>query len=96
MPALLDHPITVRTPNHVKENTHRSRAPLLSLLAIACGALHSRHPRQHNAWLEAPAGTLQKMIVENGSVTMDLDLNGLNPEGFATPWWQDPSRCISL
>src|SRR5947208_1994357 len=27
---------------------------------------------------EAPTGTLQKMIVENGSVTMDLDLNRLN------------------
>jgi hypothetical protein len=27
---------------------------------------------------EAPTGTLQKMIVENGSVTMNLDLNGLN------------------
>ena len=26
----------------------------------------------------APTGTLQKMIVENGSVTIDLDLNGLN------------------
>src|ERR1041384_393655 len=27
---------------------------------------------------DAPTGTLQKMIVENGSITMDLDLNGLN------------------
>src|SRR6266480_2291571 len=27
---------------------------------------------------ELQTGTLQKMIVENGSVTMDLDLNGLN------------------
>src|SRR5438067_11204728 len=26
-------------------------------------------------------GTLQKMIVENGSVTMQLDLNGLNGSG---------------
>jgi hypothetical protein len=26
----------------------------------------------------APTGTLQKMIIENGSVTIDLDLNGLN------------------
>jgi hypothetical protein len=31
---------------------------------------------------DAPTGTLQKMIVENGSVTMDLDLNRLNPESF--------------
>ena len=27
---------------------------------------------------DAPTATLQKMIVENGSVTMDLDLNGFN------------------
>src|SRR5216117_1021670 len=27
---------------------------------------------------DAPTSTLQKMIVENGSVTMELDLNGLN------------------
>src|SRR5205809_1222955 len=27
---------------------------------------------------DAATGTLQKMIVESGSVTMDLDLNGLN------------------
>jgi hypothetical protein len=35
--------------------------------------------RAGSAVTTAPAtGTLQKMIVENGSVTMDLDLNGLN------------------
>jgi hypothetical protein len=27
---------------------------------------------------QAPSGTLQKMIVENGSVTLNVDLNGLN------------------
>src|SRR6266496_5725672 len=27
---------------------------------------------------DAPTGTLQKMIVESGSVTIDLDLNGFN------------------
>jgi hypothetical protein len=27
---------------------------------------------------DAATGTLQKMIVESGSVTLDLDLNGLN------------------
>jgi hypothetical protein len=36
-------------------------------------------PRQGGA--DAPTGTLQKMIVESGSVTMDLDLNGLNGSG---------------
>src|SRR4029453_13097076 len=38
---------------------------------------------------DAPSGTLQKMIVESGSVTMDLDLNRLNgiistPQGAVT------------
>jgi len=32
---------------------------------------------------QGQAGTLQKMIVENGSVTMDLDLNRLNGVSFA-------------
>src|SRR4029077_16242718 len=27
---------------------------------------------------DAPTGTLQKMIVESGAATMELDLNGLN------------------
>ena len=35
--------------------------------------------RAGSAVTKAPkTGTFQKMIVENGSVTMDLDLNGLN------------------
>jgi hypothetical protein len=38
-------------------------------------------PRQGGA--DAPTGTLQKMIVENGSVRMDLDLNRLNGIGSA-------------
>jgi hypothetical protein len=33
---------------------------------------------------DVPTGTLQKMIVENGSVTMDLDLNRLNGINSAT------------
>ena len=65
--------------------------PLLSLLAIglvtpqwsvsAQPAPHTpRSPqRAGSAVTKAPrTGTFQKMIVENGSVTMDLDLNGLN------------------
>src|SRR4029453_12462401 len=36
------------------------------------------------------AGTLQKMIIENGTVTMDLDLNQLNGIGFA------PGKPITL
>src|SRR5581483_11842703 len=62
--------------------------PSLFLIVVAAslcrGALGSsptaaqRHPPQA-AVAPAPAtGTLQKMIVESGSVTMDLDLNRLN------------------
>jgi hypothetical protein len=58
---------------------------LLFLLVVAAslcrGASGSSPASQtaRNAVATAPAtGTLQKMIIENGSVTMDLDLNGLN------------------
>src|SRR4030095_4699269 len=37
----------------------------------------SRNPATTNS----QSGTLQKMIVDNGSVTMQLDLNGLNGSG---------------
>ena len=59
--------------------------PLLSLLAISVatplwGA--SAQPASKTAHravaTESLTGTIQKMIVENGSVTMDLDLNRLN------------------
>ena len=43
---------------------------------------------------DAPTGTLQKMIVENGSVTMDLDLNRLN--GISSAGGKTQLRCISL
>jgi hypothetical protein len=65
--------------------------PLLSLLAIgvvtpqwSVSAQPASHtPRSPQRAVSAVttasrAGTFQKMIVENGSVTMDLDLNGLN------------------
>src|SRR5215831_5722517 len=38
----------------------------------------------HRSLHEGGAGTLQKMIVQNGSVTMDLDLNQLNGIGAAS------------
>jgi hypothetical protein len=53
--------------------------PLLSVLAISAGN-YKAGPTQQTS--NAPTGTLQKMIVENGSVTMDLDLDGLNPQSF--------------
>jgi hypothetical protein len=50
---------------------------LLSVLFFAAASGHNTaQPKQHAS--EAPTGTLQKMIVENASVTMQLDLNGLN------------------
>ena len=39
---------------------------------------------------EGRTGTLQKMIVENGNVTMDLDFNRLNGISFA------PQRAVTL
>src|SRR6266536_300952 len=64
--------------------------PLLFLVVVAArppeadrGALGSptearRHPPQADVATAPATGTFQKMIVENGSATMDLDLNGLN------------------
>ena len=48
----------------------------------ATGRNRSSDPNQKTA--DAPTGTLQKMIVESGSVTMDLDLSRLNGAGSAT------------
>jgi hypothetical protein len=60
--------------------------PLLFVLVVAAslcrGALGSSPTTAQRtssaAATDAPTGTLQKMIVESGSVTMDLDLNRLN------------------
>jgi hypothetical protein len=64
------------------------RLPLLFLVVVAAslcrGALGSSptEARRHSAVATAPStDTLQKMIVEDGSVIMDLDLNGLNGDG---------------
>ena len=69
--------------------------PLLSLLAIGLATPQwsvSAQPAPHtprspqragSAVTKAPrTGTFQKMIVENGSVTMDLDLNGFEWKQF--------------
>jgi len=66
--------------------------PLLSVLAISAGNYTVRSASQTAGQIRggeagqkttaAPTGTLQKMIVENGSVTLNLDLNRLNPESF--------------
>ena len=50
---------------------------LLSVLVFANASENNASQSKQNA-SEALTGTLQKMIVENASVTMQLDLNGLN------------------
>jgi hypothetical protein len=50
---------------------------LLSVLFFANASGNNASQPKQNA-SEAMTGTLQKMIVENASVTMQLDLNGLN------------------
>ena len=51
----------------------------LLLLLFGFSRVFSRNPDTKNTHDgNAPSGTLQKMIVENASVTMQLDLNGLN------------------
>lgn len=52
--------------------------PLVLLFGPPATASNSA---QKNSGASGPSGTLQKMIVENGSVTMTLDLNGLNGTG---------------
>ena len=62
--------------------------PLLSVLAISVAtplwgvSAQPASQTAHSTVATAPTtGTLQKMIVENGSVTMDLDLNGFDGSG---------------
>ena len=65
--------------------------PLLSVLAISAGN-YTVGANQKTS--DAPTGTFQKMIVENGSVTMDLDLNGFN--GSSSLGGTTRSHCNSL
>src|SRR5438309_9951500 len=52
--------------------------PLFLLFGpIAIGSSHT----EKSAASQSISGTLEKMIAENGSITMDLDLNGLNGNG---------------
>jgi hypothetical protein len=53
--------------------------PLVSLLGNSSGNYAAQLSQKTS---DAPTGTLQKMIVESGSVTMDLNLDRLNPESF--------------
>ena len=51
---------------------------LLGNYAVQSAAGRNRSGELNQKTADAPTGTLQKMIVENGSVAMDLDLNRLN------------------
>jgi hypothetical protein len=49
---------------------------LVSVLFLGRTLNYADQPKQKSSGMLT--GTLQKMIVENGSVTMNVDLNGLN------------------
>src|SRR2546423_1169209 len=55
---------------------------LLGSYAVQSAKARNRGGELNQKTADAPTGTLQKMIVENGSVTMDLDVGRLNPESF--------------
>jgi hypothetical protein len=57
---------------------------LLGNYAVQSAAGRNRGGESSHKTAAAATGTLQKMIVENGSVTMDLDLNRLNGINSAT------------
>src|SRR5262245_53537265 len=47
-------------------------------LLLILGSLGNYAGQSNQKNSDAPTGTFQKMIMESGSVTMDLDINGLN------------------
>src|SRR5438552_11883140 len=51
---------------------------LLGSYAVQSAKARNRGGELNQKASDAPTGTLQKMIVENGSVTMDLDIGRLN------------------
>src|SRR5256886_7865267 len=51
------------------------------LLLLFCSTVIGSSHTEKSAAGQSMSGTLQKMIAENGSITMDLDLNGLNGNG---------------
>ena len=65
---------------------------LLGTYAVQPAAGRNRGGGLSQKTSAAPTGTLQKMIVESGSVTIDLDLNGLTETARS---WQGPLHCNS-
>src|SRR5262245_41308177 len=53
----------------------------LSLLSLLGSGWENYAAQASQKMSDAATGTLQKMIVESGSVTLDVDLNGLNGSG---------------
>src|SRR6266478_6142727 len=51
---------------------------ILCLLSLLGSGWENYAAQPSQKMADAATGTLQKMIVESGSVTLDLDLNGLN------------------
>src|SRR5437762_5582298 len=60
----------------MSQTTRTGFALMSALLFANISGTYAAQPKQNTSG--APTGTLQKMIVENGSVTLNLDLNGLN------------------
>src|SRR5438445_1032839 len=56
--------------------TRTGFALMSALLFANISGTYATQPKQYTSG--ALTGTLQKMIVENGSVTLNVDLNGLN------------------
>src|SRR5262249_25599540 len=54
---------------------------LLGTFVVQSATGRNRDVQAGQKTSDAATGTLQKMIVENGSVTMDLDLNRINGTG---------------
>src|SRR5438094_1888520 len=55
---------------------------LIGSYAVQSAKARNRAGELNRKASDAPTGTLQKMFVENGSVTMDLDVSRLNPESL--------------
>src|SRR5437667_1164766 len=55
---------------------------LIGSYAVQSAKARNRAGELNRKASDAPTGTLQKTIVENGSVTMDLDVSRLNPESL--------------
>src|SRR5256886_10547375 len=51
------------------------------LLLLFCSTVIGSSHTEKSAAGQSMSGTVQEMIAENGSITMDLDLNGLNGNG---------------